>query len=244
MAWSSNDQYKVIADKIVCFDADLPIIAEGDITLRTGGVHSLTLTNEGFLIGSSGGYLKTPGLIAVEGVNLNLIGNNENVVLSSNADGVFITDDDSEANKVATLGDVGIETSYTVGGGTDGTQPTFTGDPLFTGSYIRTAGNLVHFQIQVDMDNITSFGTGQYFVSLPFNAKYGYSFRDGCYHDISAGTDYHVSGHVVAGSNTLKLNTSVKVGGSVEDSPFTSTNPVALNAEDNFHIAGTYIAQA
>jgi hypothetical protein len=165
-------------------------------------------------------------------------------ILVSVADGIYMGSATSP-NKLATRAEVGIETLYDVSGGTDGgTQPTFTGDPLFTGSYIRTIGDLVHFQIQVDMDNITDFGTGQYFVGLPFNAKYGYSFRDGCYHDISAGTDYHVSGHVDAGSNTLKLNTSVKVGGSVEDSPFTSTNPVALNAEDNFHIAGTYIAGA
>jgi hypothetical protein len=55
----------------------------------------------------------------------------------------------TNANKLATRGEVGLETSFVVGGGTDGTQPTFTGDPLFTGSYIRTIGNLVHFQIQV-----------------------------------------------------------------------------------------------
>jgi len=130
---------------------------------------------------------------------------------------------------------------FTVVGGTAGTQPTFTGDPLFSGSYVKV-GPLVHFEVQVDFDNITNFGTGQSFIELPFNAAYGYNFRDGCYHDISAGTDYHISGHVFAGSNQLQLNTSVKVGGSVEDSPFTATNPVNLNAEDNFHIAGTYIA--
>lgn len=150
----------------------------------------------------------------------------------------------ANANKLATRGEVGLETSFVVGGGTDGTQPTFTGDPLFSGTYVRTVGGLVHFQIQVDMDNITGFGTGQYYVTLPFNAKYGYNFRDGCYHDISTGIDYHVSGHVFAGSNLLQLNTSVKVGGSVEDNPFTSTNPVALHAEDNFHISGCYMAEA
>lgn len=135
------------------------------------------------------------------------------------------------------------ETPYTLEGGTSGTQPTFTGAPLFSGSYVRFSGGLVHFQIQIDFDNITSFGTGQYFVTLPFDSKHGYSFRDGCYHDISAGIDYHVSGHVFAGSNVLQLNTSVKVGNSVEDSPFTSTSPVNLHAADNFHIAGTYIAE-
>jgi hypothetical protein len=150
----------------------------------------------------------------------------------------------TNANKLATRGEVGLETSFVVGGGTDGTQPTFTGDPLFTGSYIRTVGGLVHFQIQVDFDNITNFGTGQYYVTLPFPVKYGYTVRDGCLHDISTGSDYHISGHAYAGSSTLLLNTSVKVGGSVEDEPFTSANPITLNVADNFHIAGNYITEA
>lgn len=170
-----------------------------------------------------------------------IVSPDEDIIVSVR--GYVYKDSIEEPNRYATASDVGIETSYTVQGGTDGDQPTFTGAPLFSGRYIKTSGNLVHFEIQVDMDNITDFGTGQYYVTLPFNAKYGYSFRDGCYHDISTETDYHVSGHVFAGSNSLRLNTSVKVGGSVEDSPFNSTNPVALNAEDNFHIAGTYISE-
>jgi hypothetical protein len=74
------------------------------------------------------------------------------------------------------------ETSFTVNGGTLGTQPTFNGDPLFSGTYVIN-GPMVHFQIQVDMDNITNFGTGQYYVDLPFPAKYSYHFRDACLHD-------------------------------------------------------------
>ena len=34
---------------------------------------------------------------------------------------------------------MGIEQTYTVGGGTAGTQPTFTGDPLFSGHYVILA---------------------------------------------------------------------------------------------------------
>lgn len=132
------------------------------------------------------------------------------------------------------------ETPFTVEGGTSGTQPTFTGSPLFSGSYIRN-GDLVHFQIQVDMDNITGFGTGQYYVELPFTSKYGYKFRGGCLHDISTGKDYEIGGHVAAGSSTLQLGTTDTQSGAVFDTPFTSTVPVTLSTADDFHIAGTYI---
>jgi hypothetical protein len=144
--------------------------------------------------------------------------------------------------QIATLGDIGVETSFTVVGGTAGTQPTFTGDPLFTGSYVKMSSDLVHFQAQVDMDNITSFGTGQYYVTLPFPAKYGYKFREGCLHDISTGRDYEIGGHVYAGSSTLTLTSTDTQSGAVFDIPFTATAPITLAVADNFHIAGTYIA--
>jgi hypothetical protein len=133
-----------------------------------------------------------------------------------------------------------VETTYVVEGGTSGTQPTFTGDPLFTASYIKS-GSLVHFQIQVDMDNITNFGTGQYYLSLPFDSKYGYMFRCGCLHDFSTGREYHISGHVYADSNVMELFTSDTQGNNLYDFAFTSTEPITLNAADNFHIAGNYI---
>jgi hypothetical protein len=133
-----------------------------------------------------------------------------------------------------------IERTFVVAGGSAGTAPTFTGDPLFSGSYVK-AGNLVHFQIQVDMDNITNFGTGQYYVELPFASKYGYKFRDGCLHDISASKEYAIGGHVFAGSSTLQLFSTDTQSGKVFDIAFTSSNPVTLAVADNFHIAGSYI---
>lgn len=136
--------------------------------------------------------------------------------------------------------DQGEEIEFIVQGGTSGTQPTFEGDPLFSGSYIKI-GKLIHFQIQVDMNNIISFGTGQYFVNLPFNSRHGYMFRDGCLHDASTSTEYHISGHVYADSNVLQLFTSDTQGNTLYDFPFTSTEPIALNVSDNFHISGTYM---
>jgi hypothetical protein len=133
----------------------------------------------------------------------------------------------------------GTEVVFPVEGGTDGTQPTFSGAPLFSGSYTKI-GNLVHFAIDVDMDNITSFGTGQYYVKLPFPAKRNYIVSDGCLHDISTNDEYSVLGHVVAGSDTLTLLSVASNGRQV---PFTHNVPVTLSTADNFHIAGTYQIQ-
>jgi hypothetical protein len=134
---------------------------------------------------------------------------------------------------------LGVETSFTVNGGTLGTQPTFDGAPLFSGSYIKN-GSLVHFQIQVDMDNITNFGTGQYYVDLPFPAKYGYQVKQGCLHDISTDRQYAIGGHVFAGESALKLFFTDTNG---QDQEFDHNSPISLNAADNFHLSGTYISQ-
>jgi hypothetical protein len=134
---------------------------------------------------------------------------------------------------------VPVDAGFTVTGGTLGTQPTFSGSPLFTGSFIKD-GNLVHFRIDVDMDNITNFGSGQYYLNLPFPAKYNYFLRDGCLHDISTSRQYAMSGHILAGSNQLLLWSTSSNG---NDVPFTHNVPATLAAADNFHIAGTYIAE-
>ena len=129
------------------------------------------------------------------------------------------------------------ETTYAVQGGTSGTQPTFSGTPLFAASYILS-GELVHFRINVDFDNITSFGTGQYYMTLPFNSKYDMYMRNGNIFDASTSKKYSISGHVVAGSNIMQLLSTASNGTEVD---FTSSVPVVLNAEDDFHISGSFI---
>jgi hypothetical protein len=147
---------------------------------------------------------------------------------------------DGTTSKRIQLGDLASNSiPFTVAGGTLGTQPTFTGAPLFTGSYTKI-GNLCHFQIDVDMDNITSFGTGQYYMTLPFPAEHNYLVSDGCLHDISANDQYSVMGHVVAGSSELRL---LSVASNGKHVPFTHNVPVTLAVDDNFHVAGTYEIQ-
>ena len=136
-----------------------------------------------------------------------------------------------------------VDYEFEVNGGSTGTQPTFSNTPLFTGNYIKI-GQLVHFEIQVDFDNITSFGTGQYYLDLPFQAKFAYQLTAGCLHDQSTGREYAISGHVAAGESRLYLQSTDTQGGSVFNIDFTATAPVTLTTADNFHISGTYITTA
>jgi hypothetical protein len=134
------------------------------------------------------------------------------------------------------------DTAFTVQGGTLGTQPTFNGAPLFTGSYVKT-GDQVHFRIDVDMDNITNFGSGQYYLNLPLPSKYNYQFAAGCLHDISTGRDYPVFGHVLAGESQMVMKSIDAQGNSAFNVPFTATSPFTLAVADNFHISGDYITE-
>lgn len=129
--------------------------------------------------------------------------------------------------------------TWTIEGGTLGTQPTFSSDPLFSGEYTALDG-VCRFSIDVDMDNITGFGTGQYFLKLPFVSKTNLLLSDGCLHDVSAGSQYAVLGHVDAGSDILELYSISSNGRHV---PFEHNVPVTLNAADNFHVAGTFQIQ-
>ena len=135
---------------------------------------------------------------------------------------------------------MGIEQTYTVEGGTAGTQPTFSGDPLFSGKYV-IFGSTVFFDVQIDFDNILTFGTGQYYVTLPFESKYGVMIRGGCLHDDNTGFQYNISGHADAGSDELQLFTTDLSGQRLRDYPFEQGEPVTLATADNFHISGTYI---
>jgi hypothetical protein len=131
----------------------------------------------------------------------------------------------------------GPVTSFVVNGGTTGTQPTFSGTPMFYGNYVQL-GNLIYFDIQVDFDNILTFGTGQYYVELPFESRFATQMRDGCVHDTSTGRQYSIGGHTDANSKQMLLN---YIGSNGRDEPFTHNSPFVLDQADNFHISGIFI---
>jgi hypothetical protein len=145
--------------------------------------------------------------------------------------------------QIAAPGPVGpspTKVTYTPGGGTlDGIQPTFDGAPLITGHYSRI-GEVVMFQINVEFDNILTFGTGQYFLTLPFKAQYATMIRGGCLHNPQNDRQYPIAGHLDAGSNVLSLWTTSSQG---QDEGFDNNNPINLHQDDFFHVAGVYFAQ-
>lgn len=129
------------------------------------------------------------------------------------------------------------DTSFVVNGGALGVQPTFTGDPMFYGSYVKT-GDLVFFRIDVDFDNISSFGSGQYYVDLPLPSKHNLLVRSGCLHDISSNNQWAISGHVNAGESRMLLWFTSSAG---QDEIFDHNSPINLSTQDNFHVSGSYI---
>jgi hypothetical protein len=207
---------------------------------ESNGQNYWTFTNDGYLSGPGMGTLNVYGIANPSSDYPLYVNSNESLILNG-ANGEFLNNNSDSNNQIATIGDISnatpVETIFTINGGSLGDMPTFDGAPLFSGSYVKT-GPLVHFQIQVDMDNILTFGSGQYYVDLPFDAKYGYDFREGCLHDISASRQYAISGHVFAGSNRLFLSYTDSNG---QDAVFDYNSPVTLDIADNFHISGTYI---
>jgi hypothetical protein len=209
---------------------------------RDRGEYHWNFNRAGYLNGpTETGYLRVTGIVNDDG-NLEVQADQNLVISGGESNGEYLHDSSDPANQIATIGDVmsatPIEQSFTVNGGTLGTQPTFDGAPLFSGTYVIN-GPMVHFQIQVDMDNITNFGTGQYYVDLPFPAKYGYQVREGCLHDISADRQYAIGGHVSAGQSRLNLFFTDSNG---QDQEFDHNSPVTLAVADNFHVSGTYIS--
>lgn len=130
----------------------------------------------------------------------------------------------------------GVVTTFTgVQGGTSGTQPTFSG-PVFTATYTRF-GDMVHFAYSVDFSNILTFGTGQYFMTLPYNSRRPATFTGGSLFDDSGGTIYSILGIVAAGSNQMNLF-YLKSNGETE--PFEHNKPITLTVDDSFDISGVY----
>lgn len=115
-----------------------------------------------------------------------------------------------------------------------GTGLTYTGTPAL--GYYAAVGKLIHFHIQVTLTNITNFGTGQYFVDLPFAPIGDYAFRDGGLH--SAGNHYPIMADAEAGSVTMDL---WYIGSNGQDTAMNRNSPHVLTTSNKFYINGTYL---
>lgn len=132
----------------------------------------------------------------------------------------------------------GINTLYIPGFSTDDDQPVY--EPAdVNGSFVRY-GNVVTFDIQFEFTNVSDFGTGQYFMTLPYPSRNEVKFATGCLHQVSTGREFMIRAGVLGGSPTFKLSTTELAGSRIFDAPFTSTDPFTLTTADRFHISGTY----
>ena len=220
--------------------------------------------DDGILSGPNEGYLPVYGISNSPGGSLELVSYDENSInINSGSDinigsmavpaalnistylGAYINsartaEYGQAAKSVATLGDIEnaapTEVSFDVVGGSLGNPPTFDGDPLFFGSYVKT-GPLVHVEIEVDFSNITNFGSGQYFLDLPFVSKRDVSFN-GVLHDVSGPSYYSITGICEKGEGRAFL---FYTGSNGQLTPFQQGSPRTLQSVDHFSLHGTYI---
>lgn len=114
----------------------------------------------------------------------------------------------------------------------------YTGTPA-TGFYVKV-GKVVTVQIDVEFDNVTNFGTGQYSLTIPFASKYHTDVYGGSVHDTTnQGIDhYSLKGHLSDNSSTMTL---WNIKSSAADEPFDNNSPFNLSTDDKFHMNFTYI---
>ena len=113
--------------------------------------------------------------------------------------------------------------------------------PAFYGRY-TLIGNICYFAYNVLFTNITNFGTGQYFMDLPFPTASPFVTRQGCLHDTSTGLQYQISGHAFVNTTRMDLFTTDSQGNRIYDFAFNQGEPITLTTTDTFHIEGFYEA--
>jgi hypothetical protein len=117
---------------------------------------------------------------------------------------------------------------------------TYTGTPA-SGYYIKI-GNFIQVQIDVVFTTVTNFGTGQYYLTLPFASKYHTDVYGGSVHDVvNQGIDhYSLKGHLVPSSINMSL---WDMASASKDEPFDYNSPFNLAQADRFHMSFSYIAE-
>lgn len=121
-----------------------------------------------------------------------------------------------------------------------GTGLTYTGNPV-QAFYVKI-GNLIIVQLDVDFDNVSNFGSGQYSLTLPFTSKYHTDVYGGSIHKITnQGVDhYSIKGHLSDGTTSFTI---WAIGSNAADQPFDHQAPVNLDTDDKFHMSFSYICE-
>lgn len=146
------------------------------------------------------------------------------------------------AGPVGPQGPSGVDGAVATFSNISAWTPIFAGEGLVqssnlaTGTYVEM-GKLVHVTITIPFSNISSFGSGQYSVSLPFpSARHGDVFA-GSLHDTDSLKFYSLKGHHEANSEEMSLWI---LGASSFDEPFSQTIPTLLDNTDLIHLSFIY----
>lgn len=208
--------------------------------------------NNGSLYGpGGGGSLKVAGIENGDGIsNLPITSSGAMTVTANGGDmnfymdgGMYIGDADS-GNQIIKRSDLdnyssalGQVVSYSATWSGDGLA--YNGNPVLA-SYVKI-GKLVQVQIDVEMDNVTNFGTGQYSITLPFPSAYHTDVYGGSIHNTGATTEhYSIKGHLSPSSSAATL---WYISGSSQDMAFDHNSPINLTTGDKFHMSFSYICE-
>lgn len=105
-----------------------------------------------------------------------------------------------------------------------------------TGNYIKY-GRIVHVNLNVPLNNVTNFGTGQYSITLPFTSYQHTDIWAGTIHDTNTGSFYSIKGHIDANSSVMTLWYLSTIS---KDEPFDFNSPFTLDNTDLFHMSFAY----
>lgn len=202
--------------------------------------YSWAFDSNGMLSGPAMGLLAVNGLYGNTGYDLGIYSTYK--VALSGDNGEFLNDSSVPSNQIATIGDIANTVSSVTSYNPvwSGTGLTYTGTPA-VGSYVRI-GDVVTVQIDVTLANVTDFGTGQYFLTLPFNSRYHTDVYGGSVHKIVGPTTNHHSlkGHLSPAGNVVSI---WDLGAAAQDEQFDHNSPVILTTADRFHMSFTYICE-
>lgn len=231
-------------------DGELIVVTASGAVFTAGQSYTFTydppFTNSwefgsnGYLYGPADGGLKVLGINNPAEEQHVFVTSGDKVMLSG-INGEFLNDSTVPSNQIATIGDISNAVSDVIiyNPVWSSIDLAFTGTPA-VGYYVKV-GRTVTVQIDVEFDNVTNFGTGQYSITLPFNSAYHTDVYGGSVHDVGGITNhYSIKGHLVPSSNVCSL---WYISGSSQDQEFDHNSPINLTTADKFHMSFTYICE-
>lgn len=226
---------------------------------RAMGEWYWTFNEDGYIVGPAEGGLFVNGIVKDNGGDLYVIAQEGGSVVLDGY-GEFLNDHTIPSNQIATIGDV--TTAVGVGGNGEVTRwspnfeatgLTFTGTdatyPTYNSHYVKN-GRMVSFWIQIDLNTVTNFGTGQYITALPYAPLAGTMNHFQAWSNVDPIINPDIAGHVVlqadhlANTTALDLHYLKQAGGAnspLMEAMFKQGSPATLTTNSKIYINGTYI---